>query len=146
MDLKTREYLVLSKRRELAGDDLNYEVHDALVCQLLSYSAALMEAGRLQDGHAAIMDADEEVEKLAASPFWRDVGVPGRIIVLSAACRYNMSVLFFEADDPGQGSSFLAMAIDKLAHVAVKDREREIYTTFKSTLDELVRIVRLRGG
>jgi len=112
MDIKSREYVVQMKRSELAERPLDYEVHDALVCQLLSYSAALIEAGRLQDAHAAIVDADDEAAKLAASPFWRTIGVPARIVVLSAACRYNMSILFFEINKLDEGASFLRMATE----------------------------------
>lgn len=152
MDLKTREQIIKSIRGELAERPLDYEVHDSLICQLLSYSAALMEAGRLQDAHAAILDADEEAEKLAASPLWVSSvwlnrgGMPGRINVLSAACRYNMSVLFFEIDELTEGSAFLQFAVEKLDSVDAHYRGFEIYTTFKRALDQLVYDARMVGA
>lgn len=133
-------------REPKTGDDLvsallamNYErieARDALACHLLSYSALLLERGRIADAEAALMESSSllsEMEALYNGSQKLRVGL-GRILTLEAACAYNFAVLLGLAGAEQNLLSAWTNVWDYLDLVDEQGRAGELYRSFERVI------------
>lgn len=129
----------------------NEELAHALGCQLLSLSAALIEAGRDDEAGDALSEADglftdlqkHYVEKIA--PHVQGGVFRARYEVLRAACKYNMAVMHFESNENDLGQMFLQFATDSIQNVSADDRASglSMYESLVAPLNSLRHLVGL---
>lgn len=139
MDPGTRGTFVMVRREEQLQNPNLWEYRDSLVCELISFSAGLIEAGRLNEAGAAIGEAENHLtiitKLLELAGFHGDFH--GRVHVLTAACKYNSSIIFFEAGLEDHGYEWMSYSRQVLNATATEDKQRELYLTAESALQAL---------
>lgn len=102
---------------------------DALACNLLCYAALLLEEQRLSEAHEALSEAStllDDALALSDGATFRNP-VLSRLLILAAACHYNMAVLFSIAGSISNVLLAWRNVRNYMEDLNEEDRELELY-------------------